>query len=200
MVWHSSPPRFSAKRCSVAGIQDRGQASTADVRREPGTSHSHICFLINASSPHHAACALPSQMFECFQSACSKDSSQLCRFVLLTFADLKAQKYVYWFAHPVLIPDAPFTLSRPPQTLMTVLSADRVTALFSSLEALRASHGGSVPPCFGIHVPTNTAVSLHDVAMRRYDTSELWFGFVDPCPLDANPGWPLRCVNTCILT
>ncbi|GLD96778.1 hypothetical protein PINS_up005461 [Pythium insidiosum] len=52
------------------------------------------------------------------------------------------------------------------------------------------------PPFFVIERLKTELVVQDFVAWRRSDVSnlsrEVVFGFVDPCPLDAHPGWPLR--------
>ncbi len=72
----------------------------------------------------------------------------LARFLVLVFADLKAQRFVHWFAHPTLTPRTPFVHASPLVGLGTVLDPNALRALGTGVGHLAASHGGTLPPYF----------------------------------------------------
>ncbi|GMF11248.1 unnamed protein product [Phytophthora lilii] len=130
-------------------------------------------------------------------------------FVLITFADLKKHSFLYWFGFPALSPPAPFLFRAPPALVSPVLSAkEQVHALRGLLKLRRTGSDtgvveGNFPPFFVMErlvesADSEQAVRVLDVQQWRsadHCTSgvvETLFGFVDPCPLKTNPGWPLR--------
>ena len=70
----------------------------------------------------------------------------LSRFLLLVFGDLKAQRFVHWFAHPTLAPRTPFLYSAPLAPL--AWPVDAVRSLQAGVAALATACGGTVPPFF----------------------------------------------------
>jgi ubiquitin-like modifier-activating enzyme ATG7 len=135
---------------------------------------------------------LNNQVYEAIASGAATGNPGLLNpFILLSFADLKQQKFLHWFAHPVLVPDVPFTMTTAPILLHDVLAPEQLTMLLSS--PLFAS-GSSLPPYFAYHTPTGNAISLREVFGdgAAVAPSDCWFGFVDPCQLGTHPGWPLR--------
>ncbi|GMF54153.1 unnamed protein product [Phytophthora fragariaefolia] len=135
-------------------------------------------------------------------------ADQLNSFVLLAFADLKKHSFLYWFGFPALSPPTPFqcratdevasvlTLKEQVQTLGELLKLRSVNKETRRVEA-------NFPAFFVVERLEESAereqvVSVRDVVKWRQDgrdatgVVETLFGFVDPCPLKTNPGWPLR--------
>ena len=126
------------------------------------------------------------------------DSLVLNRFLLLTYADLKAHRYYYWFAFPALIhPSLSISLSHAPHPLLDRFPLSIAHRLISAV----SSH--TPPPPFFVIATTGDALTLHPIASLpsllspSFSSSSspppsLLLGFIDPCPLPHNPGWPLR--------
>ncbi|RKP07336.1 hypothetical protein THASP1DRAFT_17212 [Thamnocephalis sphaerospora] len=114
----------------------------------------------------------------------------LCRFVLLTFADLKCHRYSYWFGFPALVAQ-PAIVSRSWTRVSTIWSEDKAGSS-------RVEQHGSISPFFGVVISKDnhaTVVDLADVRTRREQTEDevrVLLGFVDPSGLTDHPGWPLR--------
>uniref|UniRef100_A0AAV1VF64 Ubiquitin-like modifier-activating enzyme ATG7 n=1 Tax=Peronospora matthiolae TaxID=2874970 RepID=A0AAV1VF64_9STRA len=134
---------------------------------------------------------------------------RLNSFVLITFADLKTHSFLYWFGFPAVAPPTSFQYRAPPLLVSSVLSTTaQVQALRAllSLRRVNAETGaveGNFAPFFVVERLIENATSeklvrvLTVQSWRRRDRSnedvvETLFGFVDPCPLKTNPGWPLR--------
>lgn len=128
------------------------------------------------------------------------DPSLLSRFLLLVYADLKAQKFVHWFAFPALAPPSAFSWGPDPSAapLSTALSASQLRTFHSSL--LHLCHGGggddstrAPPPFFVVHrVDDDTVAALPLSRLLDVPHTHCWLGFVDTSSSDAHPGWPLR--------
>lgn len=127
-------------------------------------------------------------------------------FVLITFADLKKHSFLYWFGFPALSPPASFQYRAPPASVSSVLSAKEQVHALRGLLKLKNETGvveGNFAPFFVVErlaesTSSEQIVRVLDVQKWRAadhstdDVVETLFGFVDPCPLKTNPGWPLR--------
>ncbi|KAK1931834.1 Ubiquitin-like modifier-activating enzyme ATG7 [Phytophthora citrophthora] len=131
---------------------------------------------------------------------------QLNAFVLITFADLKKHSFLYWFGFPALSPPSTFQYRSPSASVSSVLSAkEQVQTLRELLKLRRVNTAtgaveGNFAPFFVLERLANSeqCVKVSEVLTWRAadhsaeDVVETLFGFVDPCPLKTNPGWPLR--------
>ncbi|TMW67127.1 hypothetical protein Poli38472_012243 [Pythium oligandrum] len=126
-------------------------------------------------------------------------------FVLVTFADLKKHSFLYWFGFPALATSTPL-ISKAPAPVSSVLStSEQATALRELLALRHMNEDGSTPlsnfPSFFV-IQKRTGTDGGEIRVsefqqwRQQDNTDAWdeclFGFVDPCPLATNPGWPLR--------
>lgn len=121
--------------------------------------------------------------------------TKLNRCVVLTFADLKKYKFFYWCAFPALQFDgvAPAAASVAP--LGARWSAAQV-------EQLKAAFKDSGAPAFFLWRFVDSRLETHADLSRwpavlgsgdgAGDDGSCGVGFVDPCALPSNPGWPLR--------
>ena len=134
---------------------------------------------------------------------------RLNSFVLITFADLKKHSFLYWFGFPAVSPPTAFQYRAPPVAVSSILSTTEQVQALRALLSLRPVHietgavEGNFPPFFVVErlagdvnseevVRVLTIQSWRALDHRADDVVETLFGFVDPCPLKTNPGWPLR--------
>jgi ubiquitin-like modifier-activating enzyme ATG7 len=134
----------------------------------------------------------------------AEDLSCLNSAILLTFADLKDHKVVYWFGIPALKTNA----DRPIQALQqddlkSVWSEEARITLVQNLNQLRRSildAGGTGLPPFFLCTETECAPltkSNYLSSLSKNDNAEVVFGFFDPvgpAPIQAEQpmGWPMR--------
>ncbi|XP_055725885.1 ubiquitin-like modifier-activating enzyme ATG7 [Salvelinus fontinalis] len=123
-----------------------------------------------------------------------KDPSLLCKFLLLTYADLKKYHFYYWFCFPALCFSEGIKILKEPATLEQVFSSKQTSALQAAYDSLCSETGTSAVPYFLIKY-TEDAVQvaqLRDWDSFNTDLNKVTVGVYDPCTLPQHPGWPLR--------
>ncbi|EEF39865.1 autophagy protein, putative [Ricinus communis] len=123
-----------------------------------------------------------------------EDSSVLCRFVVVSFADLKKWSFHYCFAFPALVLDPPATVVdlKPASQCFTVQEAQ---SLLAACNDWRNSSLTADVPFFLVCIDSNSHATirhLNNWEACQSDDQKVLFGFYDPCHLPNNPGWPLR--------
>lgn len=112
------------------------------------------------------------------------DETHLTSFLLLTYADLKNHKVLYWFAMPALLPESPIRASS-----QTNLSEEEFSDLVEAFEAFRPE---SSSPYF--IYKNNTCFLLTEY--KNDDGDDVVFGFLDPTDSTSTSpsamGWPMR--------
>jgi ubiquitin-like modifier-activating enzyme ATG7 len=125
------------------------------------------------------------------------DPSLLIPVAVLSFADLKKHRYMFWFTFPALVLSTPAVLDRAPQELSEVYSYPILRKMFGGLVAARKSAKKRGCPMF-IWVPSADGkdgevkqlgdfAALDDEAKNRVEVIVM-----DPCALPNHPGWPVR--------
>ncbi|CAO3599637.1 unnamed protein product [Absidia cylindrospora] len=117
----------------------------------------------------------------------SGDASDLCRFLMLTFADLKKFKFYYWFAFPAIIPTKPWSMISN-QSINQVYSTEQVTSLSTSY------HEAGQPSFFMIETQSDDTLRVLPCssATTTATSNRMTLGFADPSSSPMTPGWPLR--------
>jgi ubiquitin-like modifier-activating enzyme ATG7 len=129
--------------------------------------------------------------------------SCLTRVLLLTFADLKNHKVLYWFGFPALMTRPGKSIRAVRQDLLEdIWSSNRIAALDESVTRMRHTRSSSgqestLPPYFIITDDECLPLSVKDYERISEVGSELVFGYFDPSgPSAVRPeqpmGWPLR--------
>ncbi|XP_061744113.1 ubiquitin-like modifier-activating enzyme ATG7 [Nerophis ophidion] len=123
-----------------------------------------------------------------------RDPAVLCRFILLTFADLKKYHFYYWFCFPALCFPEGIKIIKPPTVLEKVFSAKQIAALQEAYDGLCIKGGTTAVPYFLIKY-TDDAIQL--ALLAEWATffprmTKVTVGVYDPCTLSQHPGWPLR--------
>uniref|UniRef100_A0A668AA99 Ubiquitin-like modifier-activating enzyme ATG7 n=1 Tax=Myripristis murdjan TaxID=586833 RepID=A0A668AA99_9TELE len=135
------------------------------------------------------------EIWDAIQSgAALKDPSILCKFILLTFADLKKYHFYYWFCFPALCFSEGIKILQQPSGLEKVFSAKQITALQEAYDGLCVSRGTTAVPYFLMKYTDDSVqmALLGDWDSFFTDTKKVTVGVYDPCTLSQHPGWPLR--------
>lgn len=135
------------------------------------------------------------EIWDAIQSgAALSDPSILCRFILLTFADLKKYHFYYWFCFPALCFQEGIRMIKEPTLIELAFSAKQIVALQEAYDDLCTKKGTTAAPYFLLKY-NEESVQLAD--FKDWDTfftdaMKVCVGVYDPCTLSQHPGWPLR--------
>ncbi|KAM8867570.1 ubiquitin-like modifier-activating enzyme ATG7 isoform 1-T2 [Synchiropus picturatus] len=133
------------------------------------------------------------QMWELIQSGSAlKDPSVLCRFILLTFADLKKYHFYYWFCFPALCFPEGIKIVRQPMVIEQVFSEKQITALQEAYDGLCARRATSAVPYFLLKYTDDGVRMASFDEWGTFARDKVTVGVYDPCTLPQHPGWPLR--------
>ncbi|KAM9800601.1 ubiquitin-like modifier-activating enzyme ATG7 isoform 1-T4 [Syngnathus typhle] len=122
------------------------------------------------------------------------DPRILCRFILLTFADLKKYHFYYWFCFPALCFPEGIKLIKEPSVLTTVFTAKQISALQEAYDGLCIKGSTTAVPYFLMKYTDDTVhlAPLAEWGTFFAGTQKVAVGVYDPCTLSQHPGWPLR--------
>ncbi|XP_068598554.1 ubiquitin-like modifier-activating enzyme ATG7 [Brachionichthys hirsutus] len=141
---------------------------------------------------------LEKETMEIWDAVCSgtalKDPSILCRFILLTFADLKKYHFYYWFCFPALCFSEGIKIVREPSVLDQVFSAKQIAALQQGYDDLCIKRRITAVPYFLMKYTEDTVqmAPLEDWDAFFTGAEKVTVGVYDPCTLSQHPGWPMR--------
>ncbi|KAF8967023.1 hypothetical protein BDZ97DRAFT_1804814 [Flammula alnicola] len=123
----------------------------------------------------------------------TRDTTQLNRFLLITFADLKKYKYYYWFAFPAFVSKPAWEIGDEGWKSATEeFDFDKLSSIHSQLRT-QSSH----LPYFLVRNDASGNVEIAPVeAYEAFYAStpaeQQTIAFIDPSADPSNPGWPLR--------
>ncbi|GAB5372948.1 hypothetical protein AAMO2058_001708100 [Amorphochlora amoebiformis] len=130
--------------------------------------------------------------------ACTTEPSKLNKYLLLTYANLKTHRYVYWFAFPALCLGDILLHGSAPKPVTDVLKKDKFSSLLQAYSAFRAKSPKNAS-YFAVTIDKKTGQatisSLSDLKTslgNQTPDTTCYFGFADPSTLELYPGWPLR--------
>uniref|UniRef100_A0A671VY70 Ubiquitin-like modifier-activating enzyme ATG7 n=1 Tax=Sparus aurata TaxID=8175 RepID=A0A671VY70_SPAAU len=135
------------------------------------------------------------EIWDAIQSgAALKDPSILCKFILLTFADLKKYHFYYWFCFPALCFPEGIKIVQQPSVLEQVFSAKQIGALQEAYDDLCIKRETTAVPYFLVKYTDETVqmAPLSDWDAFLTGAKKVTVGVYDPCTLSQHPGWPLR--------
>lgn len=119
-----------------------------------------------------------------------RPEQQLSRFFVLTFADLKKSRFIYWFAYPALVLKPSWELDLKGWKPITDELDDNDAACIRSF---LQNHSGFF---LFLKQPDGTpevaSISSFDSFFRNVPEDKRYVGFVDPSGTAHTPGWPLR--------
>jgi hypothetical protein len=140
------------------------------------------------------------QLLRDYMNPLGNEESKLTSFVLLTYADLKHHKVLYWFAMPALMPESSIRAVKQ-ESLLEAWSSQECQNLILAVETLRAE-SSTCPPYFIYFqkkcFPLSAYGELVDSSQEHDDSNAgIVFGFFDPSETTSTtPGtpmaWPLR--------
>jgi len=122
---------------------------------------------------------------------------KLTSFLVLTFADLKNHKVLYWFAMPALMPTESIRAVQQ-DTLCETWTSEECKNLVTAVETLR-SESASCPPYFIYNGESCFPLSDYPQVNNENDDNIIMFGFMDPTTTTTSSseqhtpmGWPMR--------
>ncbi|KAK0064103.1 ubiquitin-like modifier-activating enzyme ATG7 [Biomphalaria pfeifferi] len=133
------------------------------------------------------------ELWKDFQSGVFlQEPEKLCRFLLLTFADLKKYHFYYWFAFPALKFPERSTLTEEPAMLENIYSPEKLTSLISAYHSFQTDRP-NYATCFLIQEDGDN-FTFYEFAQLDILISKrnVIVGVCDPSSLDSYPGWPVR--------
>ncbi|XP_035829161.1 ubiquitin-like modifier-activating enzyme ATG7 [Aplysia californica] len=118
---------------------------------------------------------------------------KLCRFVLLTFSDLKKYHYYYWFAFPALKFPEKSVYSEPPRALQEVLPPEKLSALAEAYDSYQSSRS-TYATFFVVSDDGNGPIIADFKELDKLVSSpeNVMVGVCDPSAVQGYPGWPVR--------
>ncbi|KAI4827242.1 hypothetical protein KUCAC02_030652 [Chaenocephalus aceratus] len=122
------------------------------------------------------------EIWDAIQSgAALKDPSILCKFILLTFADLKKYHF-YWFCFPALCFPEGIKIVKQPSALEQVFSAKQITALQDAYDSMCIKKETTAVPYFLMKYTEDTVqmAALSDWDTFFTDTKKVTVGVYDP--------------------
>ncbi|UZJ55215.1 hypothetical protein CBS101457_004535 [Exobasidium rhododendri] len=119
----------------------------------------------------------------------SEPLPKLNAFTILSFADLKKFKFIYWFAYPALLAKPTWQVCNDWRDAELMYEPEQLASIASSVSRLTSSDAGY----FLVKPDGNVgAVMEYESFFRNVPLSERIVGFIDPSPHRTMPGWPLR--------
>jgi len=153
---------------------------------------------------HKAGRELSSQIVS---SAILDDPSQLSKFLLILFADIKTYKFYYWFAFPTLTFPENITTVKPMAPLSSFLTLTQIADLKANYDSFYEKNDLAQVGFFLVKLDSTNLDSIPHkeghttVLVGKLSQWNQFFpnvhdpvtvGFVDPGSLSTYPGWVLR--------